>query len=489
MHFDSQIAGGILYVSPVTYFCEVLYNKWKGMENTMASSNVDDKLKNDTENKETGNKTENSGTNKILMFIKQNVRYITAGVLFLALVLILVKAGSPKQSQNGQDVAATEVTSEASNDAVQEFEVDAYEDVNTLINQYYTAYAAGDTDTLQTIATPLSENEKSYISVFSQYVDAYQNIKCYTKQGLDASSYLVSVYVEVKFKDVDTVAPGLDFFYVRTNDDGSVYIDNLYSQYNLKIKENALDTSIQNLISEYEGSEDVNSLQKEVQDKYDTAVASDDKLSEMIQTTIPNAITEWAGTIVSQNTETESTEQQVPEETTEAEQTETPEENTDQPEENGPTQSEPDTVYAVDTVNVRAAADTESEKLGTLEQGTALTRTGTDGEWSIVNYNGQTGYIKTEYLTTKNADSEADNGQTDNGGNDEQTSAGDFIAEGTVITLKDSVNVRSGMSESDSKIGTAFTGEKVTVVMSYAEGWTKVTWNGQTGYIKTSLLQ
>ena len=44
------------------------------MENTMASSNVDDKLKNDTENKETGNKTENSGTNKILMFIKQNVR-------------------------------------------------------------------------------------------------------------------------------------------------------------------------------------------------------------------------------------------------------------------------------------------------------------------------------------------------------------------------------------------------------------------------------
>lgn len=459
------------------------------MENTMASSNVDDKLKNDTENKETGNKTENSGTNKILMFIKQNVRYITAGVLFLALVLILVKAGLPKQSQNGQDVAATEVTSEASNDAVQEFEVDAYEDVNTLINQYYTAYAAGDTDTLQTIATPLSENEKSYISVFSQYVDAYQNIKCYTKQGLDASSYLVSVYVEVKFKDVDTVAPGLDFFYVRTNDDGSVYIDNLYSQYNLKIKENALDTSIQNLISEYEGSEDVNSLQKEVQDKYDTAVASDDKLSEMIQTTIPNAITEWAGTIVSQNTETESTEQQVPEETTEAEQTETPEENTDQPEENGPTQSEPDTVYAVDTVNVRAAADTESEKLGTLEQGTALTRTGTDGEWSIVNYNGQTGYIKTEYLTTKNADSEADNGQTDNGGNDEQTSAGDFIAEGTVITLKDSVNVRSGMSESDSKIGTAFTGEKVTVVMSYAEGWTKVTWNGQTGYIKTSLLQ
>lgn len=464
-----------------------LYNKRKGMENTMASSNVDDKLKKETENKETDNKvTNNKETNKVLTFIKQNVRYITAGVLFLAMVLILVKVGTPKKSQDGQqNVAATEVASEASDGTKQEFEVDAHEDVNALINQYYTAYAAGDTDTLSTIATPLSENEKSYISVFSQYVDAYQNIKCYTKQGLDASSYLVSVYVEVKFKDVDTVAPGLDFFYVRTNEDGSVYIDNLYSQYNLKIKENALDTSIQNLISEYEDSEDVNTLQKEVQDKYDTAIASDDKLSEMISTTIPNAITEWAGTIVSQNTETESTEQ-APEETTESEQTETPEENTEQPAEDTPTQSEPDTVYAVDTVNVRAAADTESDKLGTLEKGTALTRTGTDGEWSVVNYNGQTGYIKTEYLTTKNSDSDSN---ADNGGNEEQATTSNAIAEGTVITLSESVNIRSGMSENDSKIGTAFSGEKVTVVMSYAEGWTKVTWNGQTGYVKTSLLQ
>ena len=420
--------------------------------------------------------------NNILTFIKQNIRYFAAGALFLVLVLILVNCGTKKDGTQANAVnPATETTAEA--ETQEAFQVDTYEDVNALINQYFTAYAAGDTDTLQTIATPLSENEKSYISVFSQYVDAYQNIKCYTKQGLDMSSYLVSVYVEVKFKDVDTVAPGLDFFYVRTNDDGSVYIDNLYSQYNLKIKENALDTSIQNLISEYEDSEDVNTLQKEVQDKYDAAVASDDKLNEMISTTIPNAITEWAGTIVSQNTETESTEQ-VSEETTEAAQTETPEENTDQPAEDTPIQSEPDTVYAVDTVNVRAAADTESDKLGTLEKDTALTRTGTDGEWSVVNYNGQTGYIKTEYLTTKDSDS-----NSDNGGNEEQTAGNDFIAEGTVITLSNSVNIRSGMSESDSKIGTAFTGEKVTVVMSYAEGWTKVTWNGQTGYIKTSLLQ
>ena len=101
-------------------------------------------------------------------------------------------------------------------------------------------YAAGDVTTLSSIATPISANEQSYIGLFSQYVDEYQNIKCYTKTGLDENSYLVSVSMEIKFTGVDTTAPGLDFFYVRTNDDGSLYIDNLYSQYNLANQENAL---------------------------------------------------------------------------------------------------------------------------------------------------------------------------------------------------------------------------------------------------------
>ena len=43
--------------------------------------------------------------------------------------------------------------------------------------------------------------------------------------------------------------------------------------------------------------------------------------------------------------------------------------------------------------------------------------------------------------------------------------------------------------ETADKVGVAYAGEKVTVVMSYAEGWTKVTWKNKTGYIKTDLLK
>lgn len=425
----------------------------------MENSKIKDRLKKDD-------------TNHALKFVKDHIRYFAAGVLFLVLVLVLANCADPVLRRGGDGVDSTEIAE----DIEEKYQVDAYEEVNALITQYYTAFAAGDITTLAALATPISVNEQSYITLFSQFVDEYQNIQCYTKSGLDANSYLVSVSMEIKFTGVDTTAPGLDFFYVRTNEQGALYIDNLYSQYNLANQENALDTSVQSLIYEFENASDVMALQSEVQTKYDAAVAADTNLATMIQTTIPNAINEWVTAVAAQNTqEPESTE--ILEETTEI----LEETSTENPEETTP---ETETLATTDRVNVRAGTDTSTEKLGTLEKGTIVTRTGVEGDWSAIEYNGTTGYIKNEYLTYDTASVSADAG-TDDGGENAAVS----VAEGTVITLQDAVNIRSGMSETADKVGTAYAGEKVTVVMSYAEGWTKVTWNGQNGYIKSSLLQ
>lgn len=422
--------------------------------------------------------------NNILTFIKQNIRYFTAGALFLVLVLVLVNCGTKKDGTQVNMVnPATETTAEA--ETQEAFQVDTYEDVNALINQYFTAYAAGDVDTIAAIATPITDNEKSYIAEYSKYVDSYENIQCYTKHGLDDKSYMVSARIDIKFTGADTPAPGLDFFYVRTQDDGSLIIDNLYSQYNRRIRENAVDTSVQSLIEEYENSDDLIALQQEVQSKYDEALASDADLADILNIKLPAAIVQWKQNILAQAAaeSTETTEQ--PEETETAETTEQPEE-TQQPEsEQQEAESTSEQVYTTDKVNVRREADTSSEKLGSLEKGTAISRTGTEGEWSVVNYGGVTGYIKTEFLTTEQPQADT---TTDTSSNQSETATGS-LAEGTVITLTESTNIRSDMSETASKVGTAFSGEKVTVVMSYAEGWTKVTWNGKTGYIKTSLLQ
>ena len=414
--------------------------------------------------------------NEVLRFIREHIRYFAAGALVVVLVIVLAMCAKPKGSDSDVVVNATEST-QATEEA---YQVDANENINALITQYHTAYAAGDVTTLSSIATPISANEQSYIGLFSQYVDEYQNIKCYTKTGLDENSYLVSVSMEIKFTGVDTTAPGLDFFYVRTNDDGSLYIDNLYSQYNLANQENALDTSIQNLIGQFESESDVMALQSEVQTRYDEALAADENLTNMIQTTIPAAIKDW----VSQMAAQAATEQTEAAEATEQPETEQPQE-TEQQEE---IIQQTDTLATKDRVNVRAAADVESEKLGTLDQGTVVTRTAIAGDWSVIDYNGTAGYVKNEFLTYDLPDTTADS-NSDSSADDSDSTNVASIAEGTVIMLQNTTNIRSGMSEDSSKVGTAYAGEKVTVVMSYAEGWTKVKWNGETGYIKTSLLQ
>lgn len=64
------------------------------------------------------------------------------------------------------------------------------------------------------------------------------------------------------------------------------------------------------------------------------------------------------------------------------------------------------TVYATGEVNVRSSYSTSSSRLGTLQKGDSVTRTGianksVDGIlWSKVTYNGQTAYISSSFLTT-----------------------------------------------------------------------------------------
>ena len=238
---------------------------------------------------------------------------------------------------------------------------------------------------------------------------------------------------------------------------------------------------MRNLITTFYNSDDVIALQNEIQQKYEAALAADENLLNLCATTIPNAISEWRSSIVTDQPQ-ESTEEapatEVPE-TPEEQPADQPQEEqpADQPQEEQPAEPVTETVYAVDTVNIRAAADQTSEKIGSVTVGTALTRTGTDGDWSIIDYNGTTGYVKSEFLSNTAPEVPAEN-----------TSVGG-LTEGTVVRLSSTTNIRSSMSETADKVGVAYAGEKVTVVMSYAEGWTKVSWNNKTGYVKTDLLK
>lgn len=364
----------------------------------------------------------------------------------------------------------------------QEYEKDGYEKINALVSNYYACYAQGDTEKILQYAYPMSDSEKSYIQMYSEFVEEYQNLVCYTKTGADDKSYIVSAAFDVKYRDAETAAPGMDFFYVRENEDGSVYIDNVYSAYNQLYQEFTLDQDILKLITDYEAADDVIALQAGVQTKYEQVLSQDESLSNLVSGALDGAVSAWkseheaeiaqkaqeaaaaAGGEDQQTAETgqpaEGTEQPAQEETPAAENT-------------GETEQKA-WVYATESVNIRSSADENSEILASVIKGSEVRQLAvTSNGWSKIKTGEIVGYIKSEYLTDQKPAS---------------SSSGTALTEGKQIRLSASVNVRKSMSESSERVGLAYEGETVTVIQSYSEGWTKVEWNGKTGYIKTDIL-
>jgi uncharacterized protein YgiM (DUF1202 family) len=134
-----------------------------------------------------------------------------------------------------------------------------------------------------------------------------------------------------------------------------------------------------------------------------------------------------------------------------------------------------ETVYATAGVNVRAKASADSDIIGTVIAGNSITRTSDKDGWSKVDYNGTTGYIKSEYLTTTKPQVE--------------TATTTETVEETKETVYATagVNVRAKASADSDIIGTVIAGYSITRT-SDKDGWSKVDYNGTTGYIKSEYL-
>lgn len=98
-----------------------------------------------------------------------------------------------------------------------------------MISTYYNSYAAGDIEKLESITQSLSDMEKSYIKMMDEHVESYSDVTCHTKESSEEGAYMVSATFNMNFGGVEGGLPGMDFFYVRTNEEGKLYIDNLYS--------------------------------------------------------------------------------------------------------------------------------------------------------------------------------------------------------------------------------------------------------------------
>ena len=403
-------------------------------------------------------------------FIYRYRRYFLAGCIFIAMVLVLFLGTSsePKEEKTSTKTSAN---------VTKKFKTNNNTELDALINDYYVAYADGDTETISSIATPVSEQEISYIKFYSAYIDSFNDIKIYTKQGLTADSYLVTTEVELKYADIDTPAPGLDFFYVETNEDGKLFINNTYGSFNQNNNIYEMDSEVSDLISVFIRQQDLLDMEADIQDAYTKALESDSALNTFMSETLPAAHAQW-------HTDYDAEVAAAEEEAKKAE-----EEAAAAAEEEAKAQAEAEeeaNAYTGKTnakANVREAADKNSNKLGSITSGNAIKIYGEEGDFYKFDYNGTKAYITKDAVTL---DSAADNDTTEQ---TSETANASALTEGTEITLDSTINIRSQMDSSSSKVAVAYAGEKVTVVMSYAEGWTKVKYGKKEGYIRTDLLQ
>ncbi len=363
-----------------------------------------------------------------------------------------------------------------------ELELNAYPGVNTLMNDYYAAMAAGDVETIESMNAYVDDREKIRIQEMSKYVDSYQELDVYTKLGPVEGSYLVYVYSKVKFTEYDKLVPGMKAFYVCTDENGNCYING-----------GETNSVVTNYIRDISLQDDMVDLNNKAVAEYNELLESDDELKAFLAD-LSNRIDISVGEILAKEEEEAraAEEAQAAAEETPAEEGEEAQSNTVKK------------VRATDVVNVRSSDSETADKLGKAQIGDEFTLLEERGNgWSKISFEGQDAFIKTEFLevaseeavtednSTAQAEAEAaaTNNQTETAQNQEETAPVATDSIGETVTVVENVNVRKSASESGEKLGLVYMGEKLEVIMKQADGWTRVKYNGQTGYVKSDYVE
>jgi len=143
-----------------------------------------------------------------------------------------------------------------------------------------------------------------------------------------------------------------------------------------------------------------------------------------------------------------------------------------------------ETVTAKEVTNLRAAATTKSDIVFSLKNGEMVTRVGVGSNgWSKLQYNGQTVYAISSYLTTDLAPKTPIETPT------QDIVAGHiFTPHNDSVTAKEEVNLRSLPTTNSEIIGKLFSGEFLQRTAMSDKGWSRLNYNGQTVYAVTSYL-
>ena len=298
-------------------------------------------------------------------FAGRNRRLVMPLLLFVCVLITVgtafgLRRAARKESEDTAlvDLAADEV----------ELELNAYPEVNELIEQYYQAVADGDAETIASLCLTITEEEQIRIQELGSYIDSYTDIEVYTKTGPIDNSYIAYVYSHLKLVDHTWEIPGMQTLYLCTGDSGSLYINNSETQ----------SEEITEYISLASLQDDVVDLNNQVAAEYNEMLTNDEDLSEYLDQ-MASVIDISVGQQLAALTTSQSEESDA-------------------------------SVYVeitADDINIRKSASTDGTKIGTAQTGDRyqLVEQLEDG-WTEILYNGQTAYVKSDYVTVVDSDAE-----------------------------------------------------------------------------------
>ena len=127
-------------------------------------------------------------------------------------------------------------------------------------------------------------------------------------------------------------------------------------------------------------------------------------------------------------------------------------------------------------VNIRTGPGLSNKIITTLKKDTELVRIGIGNNgWSMAIYDNKIVYISSQYvvkITEKEDDTQSET-------NEVKTE---------IVKAKSTVNIRTGPSTIYKKLGSLKTGDFIVRTEKLSNGWSKVVYNGNNAYIKTSYL-
>lgn len=404
----------------------------------------------------------------VATLVKENkkIALIVAAFVVIIVAAIVITSILGGKSKNVATTLTTE-DSTAEDYAIPEdpLEVDAYPEINDLLKRYYGATASGDLLAVNSIRSGLDDKEQVVIQKKAEYITSYPVVTCYTKKGPVEDSYLVYAYYEVKLDGYEEAVPGLNAWYVCRNEEGNYFINE--DPQDEKIAEYCKIVSVQ---------DDVQDLSNTVNVKFNEVMASNEKLAAYMDELTVKMKVEVGEEIAKAEAETAAANDDASADT-----------------QAGDTTGGAQKVKALTVVNVRASDSESADKVGKAQEGQIFTllEEKVNG-WSKIDFEGKEAYIKTEFLEKVGAGGDATNNNDDNNTEEDDRSVEEKIAaspsSGTA-TVSETINVREKPSTDSEKLGVCYEGEKLEVVKKQSDGWTKVKYNGKTGYVKSEFLK